>query len=70
MVFSLLSPLISFLDPKFQTIAVPLMHNLYATIGLLKVIRIINIVLLVETNFIIQMIQDRQLLSSLKINSF
>ena len=36
MVYSLLTPLITFLDPKFQTITVSLIRHFYATVSRLK----------------------------------
>ena len=70
MVSSLLTPLISLLDMKFQTIEVSLMHNLYATISHFKVSHVEYYVLPVDINSIIQMIHYHQLISSLKINCF
>ena len=45
-----------------------LMHHFYATISHIKVKYIVHIVLPVETNLVIQMIRDHQLLRALKIN--
>ena len=70
MVSSLLTPLISFLYTKSQTIEVILMHHLYATIIHLKVDHIVHGVSSVEINLIIPTIQDHQLLPSLKIKFF
>ena len=68
MVSNLLTPSTSFLDLQFQLIAVSLMRHFYATISHLKVNRIIYVVFPVEANFIIQTIQDHQMLPSLKLN--
>ena len=65
---SIMKPSISFSDPKFQMIAVSHIRHLFATISHLKAIRIVYIVFLVEINLIIQIIQDHQLLPSLKLN--
>ena len=46
------------------------MRHLYVTISNLKVNHIVYDVLLVEAKSIIQMIQDHQLLPSLKLNLF
>ena len=70
MVSSLLIPLIYFLDPRFQTILVFLMRHLHVTISQLKVNRIVYVVSMVETNSIIYMIHDNQLLPSLELNCF
>ena len=65
-----MTPSILSLDPNLQTITVSLMRHFYMTIINLKVNHIIYIVLPVQTNMVIQMIQDHQLLPLLKLYLF
>ena len=68
MVSSLLTPSVLLLDLKFQTIEVTIMSHLYVPISHFKVGHIMYVVFPADKYPIIEMIQDHQLLPSLKIN--